>query len=514
MAAMALALLAGVPLYSYAQTNEGNPNLESCFAHYDYGNVAVQLSADMAEYHQGDVMMLRGIVSNNNTFPLHGVMLYAQLRRINDADFSDNGHYLVDQFVVKENLYMLPGEDISIESAVPVKKTYPDGAYRLQYYVLSPEGFNYAGRTFLEEDVAGTTDIALSGFGESLVYFDISHVTVNGVSQKIRGSIVEFDTSTVDIRVPVIDSRTEKTPLQTTVRVHRFQDAIPGQIVSESKETISDGVLLYRVNTPGRGSYVVTAEINDPQQTQFKYRFATTAGTVSDLRLNDLGVSDFPVLDTSNAWVCFHSPTNDTTDKTTVVLSVFDQNNRQVDSKQVSDMFSPEVSAISIPLTSLADKQNFRIQAQVLSGTDNHVIKTVSKQYNCSMYGASLRDFSVTYDAGNQVVQVKGTDGCGAEVQDKTIHMFRVTDSAGSLVHEETYISLPYEYHTGNLMNGHYNAEVRIGDETKTASFEKTQGMVVSKKKDILIYIAVGVVVLGLTGAYIAYRRGARANGL
>src|SRR3989344_2979471 len=166
-------IIAGAFLVNTNSASADEAELESCFKYYDYGKVKVDLSSDKANYKRGENAEVIGTVRNLNSFPVRNAILYAQLKRINqNEDFSQNGHYLTDRITFIKNFNLSPSEDKQIKLNLAISEGYPGGDYQLQYFVFSDAGFNYAGRNFLEEDNAGTTNFSIDNPERSLIYFD------------------------------------------------------------------------------------------------------------------------------------------------------------------------------------------------------------------------------------------------------------------------------------------------------------------------------------------------------
>lgn len=468
-----LGLIVGVVSHEHVYAQSPAAELESCFVYYDYGRVKVELSSDKSEYIVGENMMLEGQVINNNSFPLINVDIYAQLRRVNKDSFDDNGHYLVDQFYLKRGVNLLPGAASHFKNSYQINSVYPNGEYVLQYFVFSPHGFHYAGRPFLEEDIAGTTMFSINQGVDPQVYFDVDNVLVNGIKTPLRHSQTpEYGTSSITIRIPLIDNRTAKEPVEVMVELYRFENVFDREIVDSRQVTVDNQVLTYSWDLTEKGAFVIQARTESPQKTQVAYRFASTVGVTSPLRLNDVGISDFPAKDTSRAWVCMHSPTFDSTDESRVTISLLDKSKLLVDSLSYTGILSPDVTALSIPLNKITDKTDFWVSVDTVDAKSGRVIDSVSTHYTCDLVADSMSDFTIEYDEKSKHAVLQGLNACGGNVSEITINSLSVTRvETGEKVIEESYVSgSPYVIKLNDLTSGSYSIEARIGDMEKKVS--------------------------------------------
>lgn len=312
--------------------------VSSCFQYYDFGKVIVNLTPDKGSYQPNDKIKLHGTIANNNTFPIIDVILYSQLRRINDFGKSqyDNGDYLIDRIALKDNLSFLPHETKYIDVEVPVQPTYPAGNYKIEYYIFSKESFHYSGRAFLEGSIAGFTSFVISN-NIAQIYFDINNFKVNGIKTNLRTYGSVFNNSTFNFEIPIVDNRTNKTDLDAKVKYYYFEDDLESLLGRTETVTVKPDNQVIRTSftipTNLAAAYVLVAEIDQPTKTIFKFRFYKDGTIAKELRINDLGITDYPLVDTSQAFLCFHSPATAPAPLTEVKLSILDNSNNLIDKK-------------------------------------------------------------------------------------------------------------------------------------------------------------------------------------
>ncbi|CAN5217507.1 hypothetical protein BH09PAT2_BH09PAT2_05910 [soil metagenome] len=472
--------------------------LESCFKYYDYGKVRVDLASDQGLYDNAKEIKLSGSIANENTFPLNDVMLYAHVKRINKTTFEKNGHFLIDRIPLLKHINLLPSETKHVTIDLPINPNYPRGDYQIQYFVLSENGFHYGGRAFLEEDNIGTTNFSLNTGPTTGLVFDIDNLQINGSREKIRDFIKEYPEGPTGIDVNVIDSRQSKEPVPIVVKFYSFEDTEEKNLVKELRMTLAntDDPLHVDFTPSSQGAYVAVFEIDTPVRTLMKYRFAYGAGTAANLRMNDLGVSDFPATKKSRAWVCFHSPSSILSPNTKITLSYMSDDKKIIDQTSYTASLPPDVQAFSIPLSKLTTLKDFWIQAQLQNSSTNTPYQTVELHYNCEQYGNSLKDIKVNYVAKNPpTLVIQGTNACGEDVKTGTINLVRIK-RLNILKKEETNItSMPYKITLERYQPGIYTAEVFIGNTPKKTTFTisdfKTKTQTESKK---IYYIALFIV--------------------
>lgn len=443
-------------------------NLESCFDYYDYGKIQAYLTADQESYASGGKVTISGTIVNNNTFPLADVVLYAQLRRVNETEtFTQNGHFLIDRLTLAENLNFLPKETKSINVTLPILSTYPDGTYQLQYFLFSENEFHYGGRPFLEEDTAGYSTFNIASGVKPEVYFDIDSLQVNGTAYPIRGITSEFDQDPITFKVNLIDNRKDKNEIPVEVKWYKFTDSSEEELISTSQIEVSKekGFVQTSFTPPYPGAFVLYLEIKSPVRSLFKYRFAKKGNAPSTLRMNDLGVTDYPASEGSKAYVCFHSPTYNSTKETKINLSILDKAKQEVGSTSYTGKIDGDIHAISMPLLPLKGANDFWVKGVFINTEDNKIIRTVETHYTCSKFSGSLADIRLLYTpSSSNAVSIEAADGCGAKMsQGGYIESIRITK--GGVIKKELYnvdasvdkISLD------GLPAGTYQAEVKSG---------------------------------------------------
>lgn len=450
--------------------------LESCFAYYDYGKIQAHLTTEKTSYHQGEAVKLQGTIVNSNSFPLVDVILFAHLKRVNDTGtFVQNGHFLVDRLTLAENLNFLPGETKWMSVSLPILPTYPNGKYEFQYFLFSKYGFHYGGRPFLEEDTAGYSTFQLEGGLEPNVYFDLNSLRVANQSHNIRELTAYFEEDDLPFEVSLIDSRETKTPITATIRWYSFEDTFEENLVESKQVILQAGEKVFKVvfTPPEPGAYVMLLEIDSPIRSLFRYRFAAKGETSSQLRMNDLGVTNFPAKEKDRIYVCFHSPMFNLTPETQVTLSLLDNNKRLIDQKTLSGVFSGEISAISLPVDKLTTNNDFWVKARFTQVADPKKTREVEVHYDCSLFDNSMKLFNISYNnARPNDLLFQAFNGCGEKVRTGGyIESARI--SQDNQVKQEFYnlTAVPESLPLEGLSPGNYQAEVKSGGITRVLDF-------------------------------------------
>jgi len=450
---------------------------EACSKYYDYGKVKVNLTSDKNNYVLQKTIKLKGTIVNNNKFPITDIILYSLIRRKNkdNASFAKNGHYLIDRIKLKENLNFLPLETKYIEVDIPINPNYPNGEYILQHFILSKEGFHYSGRSFLEEDVAGYTNLIIDNNKDAQVYFDINNLKINGKEKDIREFMNITDNSNYSIEIPIIDLRTQKTNLQVNVKYYYFEADIES-LVEKVQGTIitpEDQVLKSQFTIPAdlSAAYVFTAEINSPTKSIIKFRILKSGDMTRALNMNDIGISEFPINNSSRAYVCFYSPGNANSPETNVKLNLLNKNREIVDNTSIKRFFPSEVLAISLPTDKLDTKDNFFVQAE-FNDTKNSL--KVEKHFENNTFASSVSDININYDpqqANKLFVEPINLNG-DKILKGGYIESIIIKNSTGNTVQEKyTITSFDKPLQLGNLLKGKYTAYAKSGNIQKSKDF-------------------------------------------
>ncbi len=478
--------------------------LESCFNYYNYGKVRVELSPDKSAYSSEGTIRLIGNIVNNNDVPLVDLVLYTQLRRINTTSYDRQGHHLIDAFSLKEDLHLQANETKHISLEVPIKSAYPQGNYQLQHYVFSKYGFHYGGRPFLEEDFAGSSNLTLESGSIPDVYFDIDAIRVKGTNRNIRGITQEYADETIPFEIALNDVREQKSPIPVTVKFYQFEDVFASNLVQQYKLTYDpQQPLQVSFKPPTQGAYMMIAEADTPVRTMLRYRFGATAAGLPELRMNDIGVSDFPAEKDGRAWVCFHSPAAGFTPKTAVTLSLFDSNNALVETNNVSYALSPDVLAISVPLEKLGTPNNFSVKAQFENVENPEKKREVQLKYTCDRFTDSIADFSVIHTSSDPYkLVISATNRCGEQVKTGRINNIRILQNEKVLQEETNVLTLPYTMSLKELSGGRYQAQVKMGKMLKEIIVEIPEQEQIKKptiqfsRISVILYIVISIVIV------------------
>ena len=465
--------------FALAQNNE--ESIETCFEYYDYAKVKVNLNPDKSEYSPNRIVNLSGTIVNSNTFPITDVVLYAHIKRVNQdtQSFLNNGNYLIDRITLKKDINLMPNETKHINTQILIKKNYPNGSYIVQYYIFSKQGFHYSGRPFLEEDTAGNSFFSIINSQSPDIYFDLENFKVNGKAQ----NIIEFSNSSnetsYNFEVPIIDKRSNKSDIDVKVTYFYFEDTFDNLIEKTENIKVKTSQPILKTKLPLTseisGAYVLLAEINSPVKSMLKYRFIKDGSKASYLRMNDLGITDFPALKTSRAYVCFHSPANSNAPNTKIDLLVYDTNKNKIESKSIEDSFPPEVQAISLPLSNVHTKDDFYIKAVFTSGKQR---REITKHYHNGLFTDSLKDIVIDYNENSpNILTVKLINTAGNEIKNGGyIESLRILDFKNRVVQEKyalTTKDLPFKLVA--LDAGKYTAKVISGKIQKQKNFTTSQ---------------------------------------
>lgn len=449
-------------------------NIESCFNYYDYGKIRAHLTTEKTLYKQGETVNFQGTIINNNTFPLVDIVLYTQLKRSNTKTSGILGRLLVDRLTLVKNLNFLPGETKWIKASLSLSPTYPNGAYEADFFLFSKHGFHYGGRPFLEGDTAGYATFEVSGGIEPVVSFDIDSLKVNGEKQDIYGLIKEFETESLSITAEVIDQREVKSEIPIAAKWYKFEDTFEENLVKTEQLFIPQNTPInLTFSPPEPGAYVMVLTMDSPVRSLLKYRFAKKGDTSSELRMNDLGVANFPATGEDRAYVCFHSPTNSESPETQVTLSILDNVKSTLEQKTISGVFSPDVSAISLPLTKLTTPEDFWVKAVFIQPANPKHIREVEVHYDCKTFEENIRFLDASYaNSNSNTLSLAGKNICGEKVKTGGyVEYIRVKQNDEIKMEAYNLTSLPETFSLENLPAGSYQAEIKSGEIIKKFDF-------------------------------------------
>ena len=119
--------------------------------YYRFGSVTVELASDKPAYFPGDKVELTGTITNENDFPIVNGNLWIQILRDNPAGQDTNGYNLVDQFLAKDNISLVPKEKQAIKIEYHVPKSLSQDKYFAASFFTIADSYNMAGVTLAHQ---------------------------------------------------------------------------------------------------------------------------------------------------------------------------------------------------------------------------------------------------------------------------------------------------------------------------------------------------------------------------
>jgi len=163
------------PLALFAQTN----NTTNCFDYYHFGSISADLQADITQTVSGAPVTFKGDIVNNNDYPVVNGTLYAKIFRVPTGGKDVNGPYVVDQFVVKDDI------DLPAKGKMPVVYTWKipsyaiSGEYKIATFFISSNKFNLLGLSFTNDIIGNSYSFKVNAEQNVGVELDKNTVTVN-----------------------------------------------------------------------------------------------------------------------------------------------------------------------------------------------------------------------------------------------------------------------------------------------------------------------------------------------
>ena len=117
-----------------------------CFDYYHFGSVQVNLSPTLDQTVPGSTLTFRGVIKNENTYPIVDGTVYVKIFKRTEQDAQnvrDNGYPLVDQFLLPETYTLAAkGEkQASFDWMVPVNAE--GGEYYAAFFFQSARHCDY-----------------------------------------------------------------------------------------------------------------------------------------------------------------------------------------------------------------------------------------------------------------------------------------------------------------------------------------------------------------------------------
>jgi archaellin len=365
----------------------------NCFDYYQFGSVQADIEGTVNSTVSGVPIHFQGNIKNNNDYPVVGGALYAKVfRKQTDTSLiSQNGHNLVDQFFVKDNLSISAKGQTPVEFDWQVPAYAASGEYQIAFFFTSDKKFNLLGLSFTDDVVGNVFNFTVAGDQKSVVAFNKNTVKIgDGVNNSYRFAAFPPKQAN-DKDIPVTMQLTNPTNATQTVTIawklygwdaqseDNLLNNTEANLTLKPKETKTLQYLdTNRTNTVhllvAQASYKDTTSILD-------IRYVRDG--VDTIRLNFPAVMQYPLEQNKEAAVfsCVHNAGLNTVQNNKLTLTLKDQDGKEIHTYTYDGAVSSAMMAVKDTFTPTQTYQDFSLEAKLYH--DGTLVDEATMQYDC-----------------------------------------------------------------------------------------------------------------------------------
>ena len=381
-------------------TDEAMVELPSCFDYYRFGSTPIILGSEMTSVAQGSEMVVTGTITNENAYPLSDVAVHIKvLHRENPGVKSSFGPDVVDWFTVEDNLTLRAGEVRPLSFVWKVPKDAEPGDYQVASFVASHDRFNMLGLSFATDVIGGSHKFKVVGDERGATRFDVTKSTIGGFEHHAAAFSPRMEYSEEGLPLSATLSNTSAAPFTGEVlwKLYAWDSLNEVNLLETKKETVAltqgESVTLpYLVDDNAHSVYYLVGELVPSEEGASKsfisIRFVIDS--VTEPRLNFVGVSGYPTGEDTAVFACAHSTGMAPAENVRVEVAAYSDNlfERLIDGGAFakSSYEGTMPGAISAVVAKTAkERSSFKVEAKLYQ--DGKLLDEVTVPYSCKELG-------------------------------------------------------------------------------------------------------------------------------
>jgi hypothetical protein len=382
-----LLLILSTPVLALDEVSKENPkDIVSCFDYYTFGSVDVSVSADTKSAVSGTEIKFTGDIVNNNPYPIVDGTVYVKIFRT-QKDMGSNGHYVVDQFVVKKNIDISASSSQKIDFTWQIPAYAKSGAYQVATFFTSADKFNLSGLSFTDDIIGSRFEFEVAGEQQKVVEFIKNNVKINGRPYFFAGYPPTVSSSSDTVLEADLINETDQAQNVKVVWKTYWWDAQKAENLLDTKiENISlkkgeTKNLNYKITDKNHSVYYVVGEVAY-QDTKSIIGARFTRSEISIPRINFPAITSFPLEKgtSTSLFSCLHN-TGDSTVKGSLSLKMQDQNGKVFHEYRYDGDITSAMMGLKDDFIPKKNYDKFSIIAELSQG--GKVIDSVKMEYDC-----------------------------------------------------------------------------------------------------------------------------------
>ncbi|MHB1162920.1 MAG: hypothetical protein ACYCZZ_00090 [Minisyncoccota bacterium] len=307
-------------LYDSSTPTPKPAGLSSCFDYYRFGSVQASVSPSLSQVAQGSALSFTGTVNNQNNYPIVDATVYVKIFHDRTGNVKNvNGPDVVDWFPAVAHITLKANESKPISFIWQVPYDADPGSYKAAMYVDSSDRFELSGLVFTDDVTGSMEPFSVVGNTSGDTHFDKAGVTVNDTPFYFAAFPPTIASTTKTVTVSARVMNTSGTPYAGTLswKLYYWDQLQSSHLIKESSAALnlnahSTTTLSYAITDTSHAVYYLVGTLTSSAsgaKSVIGVRFVRDS--VPEPRMNDLGVSGYPLAGSSTAFVCVHSTSHD-----------------------------------------------------------------------------------------------------------------------------------------------------------------------------------------------------------
>ncbi|MCD6246807.1 MAG: hypothetical protein J7J87_00020 [Candidatus Diapherotrites archaeon] len=226
----------------------GGTNIEAtgvnCFDYYRFGSIKFQFPhATKKTYNAGETANIIAVIKNTNPYPVVQGNVWAQVYLINEESGSRQGSYMIDEFLVMEDLYLDTNQEYPLSFEWYIPENSPSGEYYVALFFQEARTFNLAGLPFVNHVYGAVARFNVkSSYEKQIFYIDRNSVLLNGDHVILRHFAKEFEPGEkINYEVRIINTTPEPLSAFVEYELYRWDSSREENLLREySKKRFVD----------------------------------------------------------------------------------------------------------------------------------------------------------------------------------------------------------------------------------------------------------------------------------
>ncbi|MCX6735758.1 MAG: hypothetical protein NTZ13_01620 [Candidatus Parcubacteria bacterium] len=378
-------------LFSPAAEIKGTVN---CFDYYHFGSVQADIEGMGGGTVSGVPMHFRGNIKNDNTYPIVEGALYAKVfrKQTDDSLIHQNGHNLVDQFFVKENISIPTKGKIPVEFDWKVPSYAISGDYQIAFFFTSAKKFNLLGLSFTDDVVGNIDSFKISGEQKAGVSFNKNTVKIQNNEYRFAAFPPRNDKDKdIPVTAELVNGTNESQIVRVTWKLYGWDAQTEENLLNTKEEDVilnakETKTLSYTDTNRTHTVHLLVAEAKY-QDTKSILDIRYVRDGVDKVRLNFPSITAYPLeQDTENTvFSCVHNSGTATVQNNKLILDLKDENNNLIHSYTYNGAVSGAMMAVKDTFKPSKTYKNFSLEAKLYQ--DDKLVDQVTMKYECDKIG-------------------------------------------------------------------------------------------------------------------------------